>query len=343
MKQRWMASYLLGLIAVMAVVLLLIPTSRATGPLTGVKVCLDPGHGGSDPGAVNAEYDLTESEINLDVSWALGDLLALDGATVVMTRTGDEYKDNRDRYTFCNEQQADLLVSVHTNSTVEPAFDGALVLYFQSDDKILAQAIYDVMYPSLLATAPDPESFLGFGLDRFASGVLLKSDMPAAMTEPLFMSNPAEAALLTQRIADGCGDLSCRRGQIARAIHEGVLNYVGGAEPTPTPEPGGTLHVAAIDLWSVQKGPKYSVYTRVTIQDESWQPAAGATVSVSIILPDGSRASYADNTGDDGTVTFKLRSSQSGIYRSEVAEVQKAGWEYSADANVETVEEVTVP
>ena len=54
---------------------------------------------------------------------------------------------------------------------------------------------------ALRATAPDPATFTGFGLDRFASGVLLKSDMPAAMMEPLLMSNPAEAALLAEEVS----------------------------------------------------------------------------------------------------------------------------------------------
>ena len=79
MKHRSIAWTSLGLIALMLAASVA-PPSRATGPLSGVKVCLDPGHGGSDPGAVNEAFGLFESEINLDVSFALKGLLEGDGA-----------------------------------------------------------------------------------------------------------------------------------------------------------------------------------------------------------------------------------------------------------------------
>jgi N-acetylmuramoyl-L-alanine amidase len=50
------------------------PSATAGGRLAGVKVCIDPGHGGEDPGAV--AYGLKESDINLDVSQALATLLS---------------------------------------------------------------------------------------------------------------------------------------------------------------------------------------------------------------------------------------------------------------------------
>jgi N-acetylmuramoyl-L-alanine amidase len=217
------------------------PVHMGTGALSVETICIDPGHGGSDPGAV---YDdgtiyLEEADINLDVSYGLKALLEEDGAAVVMTRTDDGYMDNRDRYTFCNNAQATILVSVHTNSTTDHTMDGSVALYFHRDDEALAQAIYDVMYPALKQTAPDPDNFTGFGLDRFASGVLLKSDMPAAMMEPLFMSHPVEAELLVTPIYLDHGitpnpDCSeCRRAQIAQAIHAGILNYVGAGADVP--------------------------------------------------------------------------------------------------------------
>lgn len=179
---------------------------------------------------------------------------------VMMTRTDGSDNSNNDRYTFANESRADILVSIHTNSTSSPTMDGSLALYFHNDDKVLAQAIYDVMYPYLRDISPHPEPkadhFTESGLDRFASGVLLRRDMPAAMMEPLFMSNPLEAELLVQPIYDdpptasisqGCVDFAWRRGQIAHAIHSGILTYF---------TPVGTIHVAAIETGYVKKGPQ---------------------------------------------------------------------------------------
>jgi N-acetylmuramoyl-L-alanine amidase len=236
-----MTRKLLFLSVVVSILLAAAPAYTQTGPLSGHKICLDPGHGGSDPGAVydNGTIYLEEADINLDVTHGLASLLESDGATVVMTRTDDSDKSNNDRYTFCNAQGADILISVHTNSTTNATTDGSLALYFHSDDRVLAQALYEVTYSKLKVTAPDPDTFIGFGLERFASGVLLKSDMPSAMMEPLFMSNSAEAELLVQPIYDGnnissvCAALTCRRGQIAQTIYEGVLDYVGAGGDSP--------------------------------------------------------------------------------------------------------------
>jgi len=350
-------SMIIGTILALLILLIAVPAYTETGSLTGKKICLDPGHGGSDPGAVNEEYNLQQKDINLDVAYGLKALLEGDGATVVMTRTDDSSKSNNDRYTFCNNEQATILVSVHTNSTSDPTMDGSLALYFHNDDKVLAQAIYDVMYPYLRDTAPDLSKFTDFGLDRYASGVLLKSNMPAAMMEPLFMANPAEADWLTVTIhlvdaegvvvLDGAGNPTpnpkctyCRRAQIAQAIHDGILAYFA-AEPTP--EPGGAMHVSAIDMGYDQRGPNYVVYTKVAIVDKSGAVVPGATVYVGTTPPDGTTVSDAGTTGADGTVTFSVRSRQTGTYTSEVTDVTHASLTYNPTANVKTSESLTVP
>lgn len=222
--------FIVGIILALVILLTAMP-AHTTGLLSDQVICLDPGHGGSDPGAVNEAYNLEEKEINLDVAYAVKALLEADGADeVVMTRTGDDSKSNSDRYTFANEQGADILVSIHTNSVLKnpDTVDGSMGLYFHEDDKFLAQAIYDVMYSYLQSKAPDDVlTFTDWGLRKFASGVLLKSDMPAAMMEPLCMSHPAEAERLVAKIT-ACGnpeDALCRRAQIAQAIHDGILNY----------------------------------------------------------------------------------------------------------------------
>ena len=252
-----------GTILALLILLTAIPVRSATTPLSGQKICLDPGHRGSALGALNEAEDLKEKDINLDVAYGLKALGVADGAEVVMTRTDDSSKSNNDRYTFCNEAQATILVSVHTSSVSESTVDGSLALYFHKDDKVLAQAIYDKMYPVLGATAPEGVDFTDLGLDRFASGVLLKSDMPAAIMEPLFMSNSAEAELLTitmhvvdyegVMVLDADGNPTpnpncncCRRAQIASAIYAGILNYFsqggggggGGGPPCDSPPCG---------------------------------------------------------------------------------------------------------
>jgi N-acetylmuramoyl-L-alanine amidase len=214
-------------------------------------VCIDPGHGGSAPGAVNG--DLHEADINLDVSFALAARLASAGIDSTLTRTDDSTQSARDRYEFCNNALADLFVGVHTNSVADPTIDGSLTIYFHNDDKVLARDLQDAMLARLEPTAPDPPSFIDFGLKRDALGVILKTDMPGAVAEPVFMSNTAEAQRLTKTIVQcpNASDNQCRRAQIVEALFDGIAGYLaglpvptatdapGGPTPTPTPNDGG--------------------------------------------------------------------------------------------------------
>ncbi|MCH8161928.1 MAG: N-acetylmuramoyl-L-alanine amidase [Chloroflexi bacterium] len=219
-------------------------TSAAGRPL----VCLDPGHGGSAPGATNGS--LREAEINLDVSLALSARLADVDIDSVLTRTGDSTKSARDRYEFCNSALADLFVGVHTNSVANSITDGTLTIYFHNDDKVLAGDLQEAMLARLAPTSPDPDSFIDFGLKKDALGVVLKTDMPGAVVEPVFMSNTGEALRLLETV-EQCFDPTdneCRRAQIVEALFDGITAYFaahpvptatntpGGPTPTPTPE-----------------------------------------------------------------------------------------------------------
>ena len=246
MKLRWLPPLALLSFAVAA---LLNPGGSAPGaaadhdPVYGRHICIDPGHGGSEPGAVNRE--LYEKDINLDESLYLRDQWEGRGATVTMTRVSDQTKSSRERYELCNSIGADILVSVHTNSVSNSTSDGALSIYFSNGDKVLARAVHEKMYPALKASAPAPDAFIDFGLNKDPLGVLLKSTMPSVTTEPVFMSHPREAALLFTPIYAEAGTpnpdcVDCRRLQITQAIIDGVDNYFlnfAGEEPDG-PGPG---------------------------------------------------------------------------------------------------------
>jgi N-acetylmuramoyl-L-alanine amidase len=187
-------------------------------------ICIDPGHGGTEPGAVNGS--LIEKDINLDVSMAVAAKLEAAGHTVEMTRSDDSTHSIRERYTFCNDIGADLLLSIHTNALADPDRDGIITIYFHNDDKVLAQALHDELLPAMSDT---PHFFQDFGVKRDALGMVLKSNMPAAVIEPVMMSNLWEAARLARTIAE-CSNPSsfeCRRAQIAEAIYQGTTAYIG--------------------------------------------------------------------------------------------------------------------
>jgi len=97
--------------ALVALSLLMAWTSGAHG----VTVCLDPGHGGTDPGALGIYYE--EADANLDVSWEARNYLELvSGVVVGMTRTTDVTVSLTDRCAFANSGGYDRFMSQHHNA-----------------------------------------------------------------------------------------------------------------------------------------------------------------------------------------------------------------------------------
>ncbi len=104
-----------------------------------------------------------------------------------------------------------------------------------------------------------------------------------------------------------------------------------------------TMHVADIDMWYSRAGSNYYVYTKFTVVDENNAPVSDATVSIEMTLPSGSTASGSSATGSDGTVTFSLKTKQTGTFISQVTNVTHATLTYAPGDNVETSESLAVP
>lgn len=86
-------------------------------------VCLDPGHGGSDTGAVG--FSLTEKDVCLDIAFRIQRKLQnYEGISVTMTRSIDIDTTAEDRSRWANEHDADLFLSIHTNASIDPSISG---------------------------------------------------------------------------------------------------------------------------------------------------------------------------------------------------------------------------
>ena len=83
---------------------------------TKIKVYIDAGHGGSDPGAIGS--DLKEKDANLDIALKLKSKLEANGFEVVMTRTNDAYSTLDDRVNKANSSGADIFLSIHNNAAL---------------------------------------------------------------------------------------------------------------------------------------------------------------------------------------------------------------------------------
>ena len=87
-----------------------------------IKICLDPGHGGSDPGAVNGV--LHESSAALAIAKKVGALLEARGVTVKYTRTADKAVTLEERCKISNAFGADAFISIHLNSAENKTASG---------------------------------------------------------------------------------------------------------------------------------------------------------------------------------------------------------------------------
>jgi len=170
-------------------------------------VCIDPGHGGSDTGAING--DIYEKNINLEVADLLRDMLEKNGYGVFMTRESDVYKTNADRYNYCNSKNTEILISIHHNGSTDTSIDYTTALYMKTADTELAKEVSKTVSEEL--------SLTNKGISRFASGVLLKSYMPATISEGFFLTNSDEYSLIKNE-----GRLE----QEAEALFKAIDNYL---------------------------------------------------------------------------------------------------------------------
>ncbi len=115
-------------------------------PLQGLKIVLDPGHGGTDSGAISA-VGTYEKNINLNAALYLKAQLENLGATVYMTRTDDSYSVLDDRLRWIETVDPDLLLSVHHNSVAETVdankTSGMEIYYYTDRSKELAEMILE--------------------------------------------------------------------------------------------------------------------------------------------------------------------------------------------------------
>ncbi|WP_027401557.1 N-acetylmuramoyl-L-alanine amidase [Aphanizomenon flos-aquae] len=84
-------------------------------PLSGIKIVLDPGHGGKESGA-SGPTGYLEKDVNLIISQLLRDELVKRGAKVVMTREDDRDVSLGERQVIINTEEPAIAVSIHHNS-----------------------------------------------------------------------------------------------------------------------------------------------------------------------------------------------------------------------------------
>ena len=203
--------------AVMTLALLLVISVPSAAADNRYRACLDPGHGGTDPGATAGA--LIEKELNLDIAQRVNALLDSTVYNVTLTRADNNTTlGNSARAAICNAAGAQLVLSIHLNAATDPTVDYAWFFYGKPQKDKSFAATMDANYRILDATG---NALLRHNaITNFANGTLLKSNAPAALAEGLFMSNTQERALLGS--SDGA-----RRQQIAEELVKGLRAFAG--------------------------------------------------------------------------------------------------------------------
>ena len=167
--------------------------------LSNVKnkiITIDPGHGGSDSGAVGPN-GYTEKEGAFAISQKVASILNQSGAKVVMTRDSDVdvYGPNASarnelqaRVDVGNNANSDIFVSIHCNAFVNPAANGTQTFYYGSSyqGQRLAQSIQEKMI--------EANGLRDRGISTCNFYVVKHSYMPAVLIETAFITNYDEEA-----------------------------------------------------------------------------------------------------------------------------------------------------
>lgn len=159
-----------------------------------LKIVIDPGHGGKDSGAIAIDKTTYEKDLNLQVAEKLYDRLkSRDDLEVLITRTRDEYIKLLDRAALSNDNDADIFLSIHFNSTEKESPDGIEVLY-ASEKNVQIKDTVQKSFAQCLQTALIKETgATNRGIkNRPAIIVLNKTKNVSALAELGFMSNKAE-------------------------------------------------------------------------------------------------------------------------------------------------------
>jgi N-acetylmuramoyl-L-alanine amidase len=169
---------------------------RGGGALAGRIVVLDPGHGGSDPGAV--ANGLVEAEIVLDLATRIEGRLGALGVTTYLTRSADTRPDDRERAVFANQMAAEIFVSLHLDAVPSENANGSACFFYGAS--LPTREIHSAVggrLCDLISREVSIRTDLTDGRTHPKSWELLRlTRMPAVRLEAGYVSSPGDAARL---------------------------------------------------------------------------------------------------------------------------------------------------
>lgn len=219
-----------------------------------MRLALDPGHGGVDPGAVGKDWRLLEKEVNLEVARQLSELLSEAGLEVILTRQDDSYVSLQERAEAINTAGVDVVISLHVNSSGNRDADYLSAHVFSRESR--GAELGEILLNYLARATGWPNG--GVRVNDFY--ILRETRPPAVLMEIGFISHAAQEKFLST---------AANRAGLARALAEGILAWAGVAGVSFSDIVG---HWAERDIVTVAREGLMSGYA-----DGTFHPDAPAT------------------------------------------------------------------
>ena len=173
------------------------------------KVFIDPGPGGSDPGALGFGY--RESDINLQVAKKVESKLKAKGIDVKMSRSSDVFYSLSERAKMANNYGADAFVSIHQNSATNATANGIETYY--NRDRVEDKPLSDDVQKQVISQT----GAYNRGVKNAGFKVLVDTKMTAALVECGFISNETEVKNISN---------SVYQDKLATGIANGIESYL---------------------------------------------------------------------------------------------------------------------
>ena len=202
--------------------MLVITISHKPSSLKGAVIMLDPGHGGIDPGAacaVKVTGFNNEKDIDLSIATKVKELLEAEGATVIMTRSGDDWRSYTQRNNAVRERDPDMFISIHCDSSTTASATGTSAYYYRAYSQPLAKVVHDSLVNAYKTEIykDNTEIKIDRGTNFYAFNVIRVEECPAILIEYGFVSNIGECEALQD---------SANRDILAKATVDGIKNYL---------------------------------------------------------------------------------------------------------------------
>ncbi|KIP21144.1 Sporulation-specific N-acetylmuramoyl-L-alanine amidase [Anoxybacillus ayderensis] len=153
-----------------------------------MKIVLDAGHGGHDPGAI--ANGLREKDLTLAIVKHIGKMLEeYEGVEILYTRTDDRFLELSERAAIANKTGADFFLSVHINAGGGTGFES----YVHPNANSATIAYQNVIHAEIMKSLGNVNDR---GKKRANYAVLRETKMPAILTENLFIDNVNDAVKL---------------------------------------------------------------------------------------------------------------------------------------------------